>query len=83
MLLTKHDIARLARVKPRTVDSWIQAGLLKPIKAGPRLNRFLLADFERFLGLRRGTLKLLPHVASQMPDDSSQSYQASDPRDEQ
>ena len=65
MLLTKHDIARLARVKPRTVDSWVQSGILKPVKVGPRLNRLLLSDVEKLFGLRRGTLR--PEVAPPPP----------------
>lgn len=56
MLLTKNDVAEIAKVKPRTVDSWVQRGELKPLKAGTRLNRFLPADVEKFLGLPRGSL---------------------------
>ncbi len=65
MLLTKAEVAHLARVKPRTVDSWVQAGILRPVKVGPRLNRFLLSDVEKLFGLRRGTLR--PEVASPPP----------------
>jgi hypothetical protein len=47
----------LARVKPRTVDAWVQSGQLRAIKAGSRLNRFLLRDLEKFLGVPAGSLK--------------------------
>jgi excisionase family DNA binding protein len=57
MLLLKSEVAELARVKPRTVDAWVQSGRLRVVKAGGRLNRFLLRDLERFLGVPAGTLK--------------------------
>ncbi len=57
MLLLKEEVAKITRVKPRTVDAWVASGRLRPIKAGGRLNRFLLRDVERFLGLPAGTLK--------------------------
>jgi excisionase family DNA binding protein len=55
VLLIKEEVAKLGRVKARTVDSWVQSGKLRTIKAG-RLNRFLLRDVERFLGVAVGTL---------------------------
>jgi excisionase family DNA binding protein len=58
MLLTKEEVAQLARVKPRTVDAWVQRGELRAIKAGPRFNRFLLRDVEKFLGIAAGSLTL-------------------------
>jgi excisionase family DNA binding protein len=58
MLLTKEEVAALARVKVRTVTSWVQGGSLRAVKAGPRLNRFLLRDVERFLGVPPGSLRL-------------------------
>ncbi len=61
MLLTKLEVAQLARVKPRTVDGWVQRGELRAIKAGPRFNRFLLRDVERFLGVAPGTLAPAAH----------------------
>ena len=56
MLLTKVEVAQLARVKPRTVDAWVQRGELRAVKAGPRFNRFVLKDVEKFLGVAPGTL---------------------------
>jgi len=56
MLLVKAEVAQLARVKARTVDSWVQTGQLRAIKAGSRLNRFLLRDVERFLNVPPGSL---------------------------
>ena len=55
VLLLKEEVAQLARVKPRTVHSWVQNGQLRAVKAG-RLNRFLLRDVEKFLGVGPGTL---------------------------
>jgi excisionase family DNA binding protein len=55
VLLIKDEVAKLGRVKPRTVDAWVQNGQLRAIKAG-RLNRFLLRDVEKFLGVAPGTL---------------------------
>ncbi len=57
MLLTKAEAAELLRVKTRTIDGWIASGLLRPIKAGPRFNRFRLIDLESFLKVPRGSLK--------------------------
>lgn len=62
LLMTKKEFAKVARVKDRTIDSWIQRGLIKPVKAGPRLNRFLIRDVEIFLRIRPGTLR--PEVAN-------------------
>jgi excisionase family DNA binding protein len=56
MLLTKEEVAVLARVKPRTVDGWVQRGKLRAVKAGPRFNRFVMKDVEKFLGVAAGTL---------------------------
>lgn len=63
MLLIKEEVASLARVKPRTVDAWVQSGRLRAVKAGGRLNRFLLRDVERFLGVGPGTLEAPPESA--------------------
>ncbi len=63
MLLIKEEVAQLARVKTRTVDSWVQSGQLRAIKAGKRLNRFRLCDLEQFLKLPPGSLHLPPKAA--------------------
>jgi Helix-turn-helix domain len=51
-LLTKQDIARQARVCPRTVDYWVSRGSLPVIKLGAAV-RFLPADFEKFIEAHR------------------------------
>jgi excisionase family DNA binding protein len=58
ILLVKEEVAQLARVKPRTVDGWVQRGELRALKVGGRLNRFTVREVERFLGVTPGTLKL-------------------------
>jgi excisionase family DNA binding protein len=55
-LLMGTEVAELTRVKLRTVHSWVQDGRLRVVKVG-RLNRFLLRDVERFVGVAPGTLK--------------------------
>ncbi len=57
MLLTRSEVAKLLKVKERTVDSWIAKGLLRPRKVGPRLNRFHVADIEKFMKLPSGSLR--------------------------
>ena len=57
MLLTKSEAARLLKVKERTIDAWIAKGLLRPRKLGPRLNRFHVADLEKFMKLPSGSLR--------------------------
>ncbi len=57
MLLTKTEVARLCKVKPRTVDSWISRGILRPRKLGPRLNRFHVSDIEKLMKLPAGSLR--------------------------
>ncbi len=61
VLLKKNEVAEIARVRPRTIDSWVQNGTLKTIKAG-RLNRFRISDLERFLKLPPGSLRVPPRT---------------------
>lgn len=56
ILLTGAEVAEITRVKPRTIHLWVQTGQLHVTKVG-RLNRFLLRDIERFLGVPAGTLR--------------------------
>ncbi len=53
--MNKHEVAALLGVSDRTVDDWVQRGMIKVLKAG-RLNRFTMRHVEDFLKVRRGTL---------------------------
>lgn len=48
-LLTIHDVARVLRVSTRTVREYVSRGLLRPVRVGPRLVRFMPREIERFI----------------------------------
>jgi excisionase family DNA binding protein len=62
LLLLKEEVARVARVKPRTVDGWVQRGELRALKVGGRLNRFTVGEVARFLGVEARTIPVADTV---------------------
>ena len=55
-LLDKHDVARILKISPRSVDWLLATGKLKSRKVGV-LNRWLLSDLEKFLKVPPGSLR--------------------------
>ena len=51
-LLTKEDVARRAQYSLRSVNYWMETGLLPYVKLG-RGVRFLASDVEAFIRSRR------------------------------
>ena len=50
MLLTKEDVAELARLAPRSVDRLVSRGVLRRIKpAGMSCVRFVRAEVEEWI----------------------------------
>jgi excisionase family DNA binding protein len=48
-LVTKPQVADYCQVSERTVDRWIELGLLDAVKLGPRLVRISSASVDRLL----------------------------------
>lgn len=49
LLLDKGDAARTLRVSVRQLSRFVASGELTPVRLGPRLVRFTLADLEAFV----------------------------------
>lgn len=49
LLFTPEEVARLLRVKPVTVHSWLRTGKLKGHKVGNRLWRITREQLEEFI----------------------------------
>jgi len=55
-LFKPDDVAGMLRCSRSAVYKWVAKGRLKPVRAGTLL-RFTPEEVERFLGLRRGSLR--------------------------
>ena len=51
-LLTKRDLASMAKVYPRTIDNWMARGWLPFLKLGKSV-RFLPSDVQKFIESHR------------------------------
>ena len=53
ILLTIEEVAVILSVSSRTVDRYIQLGLMEVIRLGPRMKRISLKDLETFIERKR------------------------------
>ena len=79
-MLLRDEVAALFRVRPRTIDAFVASGRLRATKVGGRLNRFLVRDVERFLGVPAGTLQLRSNGATADVDQQPARVKPSAPR---
>jgi excisionase family DNA binding protein len=47
--VTKEELAEYLQVNPRTIELWIQVGIIWPDKVGPKLVRFDLEKIDMWM----------------------------------